>query len=57
MFHIVLLMSGTLEDIAIKRAPEYANDLLLFKAAMEILKNRNYVSVIDSGVKGLIVNK
>jgi hypothetical protein len=50
-------MSGTLEDIAIKRAPEYANDLLLFKAAMEILKNRNFVSVIDIGVKGLIVNK
>lgn len=52
--HTVLLLAASIEDIAARKVKEYAPDLVMFKRAMEILKTRNYVSIIDNGVRGFI---
>lgn len=52
--HIVLLLAASLDEIVVRRAKEYAPDLIMFKKTMDILKTRNYVSVIDNGVRGFM---
>ncbi|TNV83107.1 hypothetical protein FGO68_gene3020 [Halteria grandinella] len=52
--HIVLLLAASLDEVAVRKAKEYAPDLIMFKKAMEILRDRNYVSVVDNGVRGFI---
>ena len=45
----------TVDEMLNQKAKEYAPDILMFKKAMEVLKNRNYVSVVDNGVRGFIL--
>jgi len=48
-------MAGSIDDIVVQNMKEYQNDLIMFKKAMEILKWRNYVSVIDHGARSFIL--
>jgi hypothetical protein len=50
----VLLLAASLDEIVVRKAKEYANDLVMFKKTMEILKTRNFLSVIDNGVRGFM---
>jgi hypothetical protein len=52
--HLVLLLAASLDEIVVRKAKEYAADLVMFRRAMEVLKNRNFVSVIDNGVRGFM---
>ena len=49
-----MLLATSIDDIVVKKPKEYAPDLLMLKHAMEILKGRNFVSVVENGVRGFI---
>lgn len=53
--HIVLLLAANLDEIVVKKAKDYGPDITMLKRTMEILKNRNYVSVVENGVRGFVV--
>lgn len=52
--HIVLLLAASVEEIAVRKAKEYEPDLVMFKRALEVLKGRNFVSVVENGVRAFI---
>lgn len=51
--HLVLLTAAGLEQIA--RGKEWAQDLVMFRRASEILRGRNYVSLVEQGVRGFLL--
>ena len=50
--HIVLVMAMQIEEM-IKRK-DMKEEVAVYKRAMELLKNRNHVSMLENGVKELI---
>lgn len=51
--HLVLLTATSVESLG--RGKEWAQDLLMFKRASEIVRGRNYVSVVEQGVRGFLL--
>ena len=51
--HLVLLTAASAEQIG--RSKEWQQDLVMFKRASEILRARDYVSVLEHGVKGFLL--
>jgi hypothetical protein len=53
----VLLLATSIEEIVVRRNPDYGGDLQMFKQTMEILAGRNYVSVVEHGVQAFVGSK
>jgi len=53
-YHLILLLPASIDEILVKKPKDYEFDTLLFKAALEALKDRNYIGVIDNGLKSLL---
>jgi len=51
--HLVLLTAASVESIS--RGKEWQQDLVMFRRASEILRARNYVSVVEQGVRGFLL--
>lgn len=51
-YHYVIVLSGSIEQI--EKSLEFREEKYLFRRIMVILKDRDYVSVMENGAKDLV---
>lgn len=49
--HLLFLVPASIEDIFVRHPSDHDIDQVILKTALDSVKNRNYISVLDNGAK------